>query len=40
MKVTTVAAMNVGFPAAIAVWVPNFIFGVIAFFMYRYAQSR
>jgi lipopolysaccharide export system permease protein len=40
MKVTTVAAMNVGFPAAVAVWVPNAIFGFIAFFMYRYVQSR
>ena len=38
MKVTTVAAMNVGFPAYIAVWVPNVIFGFIAYILYRVAQ--
>jgi lipopolysaccharide export system permease protein len=40
MKVTTVAAINVGFPAALAVWVPNFLFGVIALIMYQYVQRR
>jgi lipopolysaccharide export system permease protein len=39
MKVTTVAAMNVGFPASIAVWVPNVIFGVVAYILYRFAQK-
>jgi lipopolysaccharide export system permease protein len=39
MKVTTVAAMNVGFPAYIAVWVPNVIFGFIAYILYRIAQK-
>jgi lipopolysaccharide export system permease protein len=39
MKVTTVAAMNVGFPASIAVWVPNVLFGGIAYFLYRVAQK-
>jgi len=39
MKVTTVAAMNVGFPAYFAVWVPNIIFGFIAYILYRFAQK-
>jgi len=39
MKVTTVAAMNVGFPAYIAVWVPNALFGVVAYVLYRFAQK-
>jgi lipopolysaccharide export system permease protein len=39
MKVTTVAAMNVGFPASVAVWVPNFIFGAVSFVLYRFAQK-
>jgi lipopolysaccharide export system permease protein len=39
MKITTVAAMNVGFPASIAVWVPNVIFGFIAYILYRFAQK-
>jgi lipopolysaccharide export system permease protein len=39
MKVTTVAAMNVGFPASIAVWVPNVIFGFVAYVLYRFAQK-
>lgn len=39
MKVTTVAAMKIGFPAEIAVWVPNFLFGIVAYIMYRFAQK-
>jgi lipopolysaccharide export system permease protein len=39
MKVTTVAAMNVGFPASVAVWVPNVLFGAVAFILYRFAQK-
>lgn len=39
MKVTTVAAMNIGFPASIAVWVPNVLFGFIAYLLYRFAQK-
>lgn len=39
MKVTTVAAMNVGFPAYIAVWVPNVLFGIVAYILYRFAQK-
>lgn len=38
MKVTTVAAMNVGFPASIAVWVPNILFGGVAYVLYRNAK--
>lgn len=39
MQVTTVAALKVGFPAAVAVWVPNVIFGAVAFVMYKTAQK-
>lgn len=39
MKVTTVAAMNVGFPASIAVWVPNVLFGFVAYILYKFAQK-
>ena len=35
MKVTSVAAMNVGLPSYIAVWVPNVLFGGIAYLLYR-----
>lgn len=38
MKVTSVAAMNVGLPSYIAVWVPNVLFGVIAYLLYRNVQ--
>lgn len=39
MKIMAVAAENVGFPAIIAAWVPNFIFGIVALVMYRFAQK-
>ncbi len=39
MKVTTVAAIKVGFPPIAAVWIPNVIFGIIALFMYRLAPK-
>lgn len=39
MKVTAVAAENVGFPALIAAWVPNVLFSIVAIFMYRTAQK-
>ena len=39
MKVTTVAAMNIGFPASVAVWVPNALFGFVAYLLYRFAQK-
>jgi lipopolysaccharide export system permease protein len=38
MKVTTVSAMKLGFPAYIAVWVPNFLFGGVAYLLYRLAK--
>ncbi len=38
MKVTTVAAINLGFPAMIAVWVPNVLFGGVAYILYRKAM--
>lgn len=34
MKMTTVAATNVGLSPAIAVWVPNFIFAIIAILLF------
>ena len=39
MKVTTVAAIKVGFPPIAGVWLPNAIFGVIAYFLYRIAPK-
>lgn len=38
MKVTTVSALNLGFPASIAVWIPNVLFGVVAYFLYKNAK--
>ncbi|MCH2223443.1 MAG: LptF/LptG family permease [Crocinitomicaceae bacterium] len=38
MKVTAVAAMNVGFASYLAVWVPNAMFGGIAYLLYRNVQ--
>ncbi|MEJ6492743.1 MAG: LptF/LptG family permease [Flavobacteriales bacterium] len=37
MKVMAVAAVNVGLPSVIAVWVPNVMFAGIAFILYRNA---
>jgi lipopolysaccharide export system permease protein len=39
MKVTTVAAINVGFPTYIAVWVPNILFGLAGLYLYRIAPK-
>lgn len=39
MKITTVAALKVGFPALAAVWLPNVLFGVLALIMYRLAPK-
>ncbi len=39
MKIMAVAAENVGFPAVIASWIPNIIFGIVAAVMYRFAQK-
>jgi len=38
MKVTTVAAINLGFAASIAVWVPNILFGGVAYLLYKRAK--
>lgn len=38
MKVTTVAAMNLGFATYISVWIPNILFGGVAYILYRRAQ--
>jgi lipopolysaccharide export system permease protein len=37
MKVTAVAAINVGFPTAIAVWIPNILFAGVAVVLYKKA---
>ena len=39
MKMTTVAALNVGFPPLLAVWLPNIIFTIIAVFLYKLAPK-
>lgn len=39
MKMTTVAALNVGFPAFWAVWTPNIIFLGVAYVFYRKAPK-
>lgn len=35
MKVTNVAALNVGFPPLLAVWIPNIIFGFLGIYLYK-----
>lgn len=39
MQVTSVAAIKVGFPALLAVWIPNVLFGVIGLVLYRLAPK-
>ncbi len=39
MRMTTVAATNAGLDPLIAVWIPNFIFGVLGVFIYRIAPK-
>lgn len=39
MKVTSVAAENVGFPAMVAVWIPNIIFGILGIILYKKAPK-
>ncbi len=39
MRMTTVAATNAGLDPLIAVWIPNFIFGVMGAFIYRVAPK-
>jgi lipopolysaccharide export system permease protein len=38
-RVTTVSAMNLGFPAWLAVWVPNVLFTGVGFWLYSKAQK-
>lgn len=38
MKVTTVAAINLGFTSFLAVWIPNAIFAGVAYLLYRNAK--
>lgn len=38
MKVTSVAATNLGFPAVFAVWIPNVLFSGIAYLLYKRAM--
>lgn len=39
MKMLTVAAIKVGFPTLLSVWLPNIFFGTIALVFYRNAQK-
>jgi lipopolysaccharide export system permease protein len=39
MKMLTVAALNVGFPPLLSVWIPNFFFAIAAIFLFRYSQK-
>lgn len=39
MKMLTVASLNVGLPAVIAVWIPNALFAMAAYILYRFAQK-
>jgi len=38
MQVTSVAAINVGFPTFLASWLPNILFGVFALGLYRWSR--
>lgn len=39
MQITTVAAQKVGFPPAIAVWIPNILFGLLGLYLYKKAPK-
>jgi lipopolysaccharide export system permease protein len=39
MQVTSVAAVNLGFPTLLAVWIPNILFGIIGLVLYRFAPK-
>ena len=39
MKMTSVAALNVGFSPLMAVWLPNIIFAVVAVYLYKIAPK-
>ncbi len=38
-RITAVSAMNLGVPSEIAVWIPNLLFGILAFILYKKAQK-
>jgi lipopolysaccharide export system permease protein len=38
-RITAVSAMNLGFPAYLAVWIPNVIFALLGIFLYKRAQK-
>jgi len=38
MRVASVAAMNAGLPSIVAAWVPNILFGGVAYLLYRNVQ--
>ncbi len=38
-RMTTVSAMNLGFSASLAVWIPNILFLFVGFWLYRSAQK-
>lgn len=38
-RMTTVSAMNLGFSASLAVWIPNLLFTFLGIFLYRRAQK-
>lgn len=39
MKVTTVAAINVGLSTQLAVWIPNILFGLVGLYLYKIAPK-
>jgi lipopolysaccharide export LptBFGC system permease protein LptF len=39
MKVMAVTAIKIGFPAIIAVWMPNLLFALVAIYLFRLAQK-
>jgi lipopolysaccharide export LptBFGC system permease protein LptF len=38
-RITTVSSMNLGFPAWLAVWVPNVLFAGVGLILYSRAQK-
>jgi lipopolysaccharide export system permease protein len=38
-RITAVSAMNLGVPTVLAVWIPNILFGLLAFILYKKAQK-
>ena len=39
MKVMAVTAIKIGFPAYLAVWMPNLLFAIVAIYLFRLAQK-